>query len=116
MLNIELLQQQLCKKFGAPFEPCSSGSKLGISQNVREGVQPVNGLRHPATGDTCGWYIWAGDQLSEADDFFVPLHLVHLQEWCPQVQKFLALPAGWRFLIADNYEDVWFDPNLLLQV
>jgi hypothetical protein len=27
--------------------------------------------------------------------------------------KYLALPPGWRFLIATNHEDVWFDAALL---
>jgi hypothetical protein len=26
---------------------------------------------------------------------------------------YLALPPGWRFLIAPDYEDVWFDESLL---
>lgn len=74
---------------------------------------PINGLRHPPEGDTTGWYIWAGEELSTATDFFVPLHVVHLDEWCPGAIPYLGLPPGWRFLIADGYEDVWFDPSLL---
>ncbi|WP_434048948.1 MULTISPECIES: immunity protein Imm33 domain-containing protein [Sorangium] len=27
--------------------------------------------------------------------------------------RFLGLPPGWRFLIADEHEDVWKDPSLL---
>ena len=46
-------------------------------------------------------------------DFFVPLHVEHLAEWCPGVTKFLALPPGWRFLTAPDHEDVWFDVSLL---
>ena len=45
--------------------------------------------------------------------FFVPLHVVHLDEWCPEVKKYLGLPPGWRFLIAEGHEDVWFDESLL---
>ena len=74
---------------------------------------PINGLRHPPEGDTTGWYIWAGEELSEDPDFFVPLHFEHLAEWCPGVTKFLALPPGWRFLTAPDHEDVWFDVSLL---
>ena len=29
-------------------------------------------------------------------------------------QMGLALPPGWRFLLAPDYEDVWYDPSLLL--
>ena len=76
-------------------------------------MAPINGLRHPPEGDTTGWYIWAGENLSADADFFVPLCVVHLDEWCPEAIPYLGLPPGWRFLIADGHEDVWFDPSLL---
>jgi hypothetical protein len=43
----------------------------------------------------------------------MPLHVTHLQEWCPDAVRYLGLPPGWRFLTAKGYEDVWFDPDLL---
>jgi len=49
----------------------------------------------------------------EGDDAFVPLHVEHIPEWHPALERYLALPPGWRFLIARNYEDIWFDPTLL---
>jgi hypothetical protein len=55
----------------------------------------------------------AGETLSEDDDFFVPLHVTHLEEWCPGAVRFLGLPPGWRFLSAPGQEEVWFDPALL---
>lgn len=51
--------------------------------------------------------------MSEEADFFLPLHVEHVGQWCPEVEPYLALPPGWRFLIAPGYEDVWFDPTLL---
>ena len=74
----------------------------------------MNGLRHPEAGDTTGWYLWAGDDLSDDPEFFVPLHVEHLKDWRPEFLDYLALPSGWRFLIAPGYEDVWFDDSLLL--
>lgn len=56
---------------------------------------------------------WAGEELSSDPEFFVPLHVAHLEVWCPEVIPFLGLPPGWRFLIADGYEDVWQDASLL---
>jgi hypothetical protein len=76
-------------------------------------LKPVNGLRRPPEGGTSGWYIWAGEEFSYDPDFFVPLHVHHLDDWCPHVVKYLALPPGYRFLIADGYEDVWEDVTLL---
>jgi hypothetical protein len=51
--------------------------------------------------------------MSENADFFQPLHVCHLHEWCPSVLPYLALPPGWRFQIAPGHEDVWFDQELL---
>lgn len=87
--------------------------KVGVARNVRSALWPINGLRHPAAGDTSGWFIWAGEELSVSADFFVPLHVAHLNEWRPDVLPYLDLPPGWRFLIAPGYEDVWFDESLL---
>lgn len=106
-------QIELCQRYGAEFAPSPSHLKVGIALNVREGVLPVNGLRHPPEGDTTGWYIWAGDEPGDAPDYFLPLHVEHLPEWCPDAMRFLGLPPGWRFLFAPGSEDVWRDPSLL---
>lgn len=75
---------------------------------------PLNGLRHPPEEGTSGWFVWAGRELPDDPDFFVPLHVEHLDDWCPQVLPYLALPPGWRFLLAPGHEDVWHDPTLLV--
>ena len=51
--------------------------------------------------------------MSEDPDCFASLHANHMAEWCPDAEPYLALPPGWRFLIAPRHEDVWFDPSLL---
>lgn len=106
-------QQEVCRKYGVQWVGAPDHLKVGISRNVRAGSMPLNGLRHPPQGDTSGWYIWAGEELSTAPDLFEPLHVLHLAEWCPAVPRFLGLPPGWRFLTAGDYEDVWEDPKLL---
>ncbi|WP_434041452.1 MULTISPECIES: immunity protein Imm33 domain-containing protein [Sorangium] len=106
-------QQELCKRHGADFVAAPPQLKIGIARNVREGLLPINGLRHPPIGDTTGWYIWAGEALSDDPEFFLPLHVAHLVESCPIAIRFLGLPPGWRFLVADEHEDVWKDPSLL---
>jgi hypothetical protein len=110
---IEVSQREICEKYGADYYPSPPDMKIGIALNVREGVRPINGLRHPPKDNATGWYIWAGEELSKDPDFFKPLHVKHLQDWCPEVQKYLGLPPGWRFLISDEYEDVWYDESLL---
>jgi hypothetical protein len=106
-------QRDLCTQQGVDFVATPPHMKVGIARNVREGILPINGLRHPPVGDTTGWYIWAGEELSDDPNFFVPLHVEHLAEWCPVALRFLGLPPGWRFLVAGEYEDVWQDPSLL---
>lgn len=111
--SIVASQAELCSRHGVQFVASPANMKVGIARNVRTGLLPLNGLRHPPIGDTTGWYLWAGEELRQDADFFVPLHVEHLAEWCPQVLKFLGLPPGWRFLLAHGYEDVWEDPSLL---
>ena len=113
MSAIEELQKELCKKHNAEFLSSPSNMKVGISINVRAGILPINGFRHSPEGGTTGWYIYAGEELSDDPDFFKPLHVEHLDQWCPQIEKYLGLAPGWRFLIAGDYEDVWFDKNLI---
>jgi hypothetical protein len=105
-------QEITCRKYGVPHTPSMSGLKVGVARNVREGILPINGLRHLPEGDTTGWYIWAGEELSADPDFFVPLHVEHMEEWCPEAIRFLGLPPGWRFLLANDHEDVWYDSSI----
>jgi hypothetical protein len=106
-------QKEICKKFGADFLPCGEALVVGISKDFDPSRFPINGLRHPPEGQAAGWYIWSGEEFSEAPEFFVPLHAAHLRDHCPFVLKYLGLAPGWRFLLAPGQEDVWFDPNLL---
>lgn len=114
-MNIQNQQHSVCERLGFAFVESPDDLKVGIAENVREGLLPLNGLRHLPSGDTTGWYIWAGEVLSDDPDFFQPLHVAHLAEWCPTVLKYLGLPPGSRFLITADHEDVWFDETLLIQ-
>ncbi|MFA6423865.1 MAG: hypothetical protein WCV83_00960 [Candidatus Magasanikbacteria bacterium] len=115
-MNKKILRKQeiMCDKYGVKWIESPDSMKVGISKNIKEGKLPINGMRHPISGDTTGWYIWGGEDITKDKDFFVPLHVNHLEEWCPQVLKYLGLPPGSRFQIADNYEDVWTDKSLLI--
>jgi hypothetical protein len=112
-LNIIEQQKIVCSRYNTTFFSTPVDIKVGIAVNVAEGARPINGLRHPPQGDTSGWYIWGGEQLSSSPDFFMPLHAKHVLEWCPEIVKYLGLPPGWRFLFAKDYEDIWYDPTLL---
>ena len=113
MTDITEEQAAVCARLGFPPVESPPSQMVGIARNVRDGILPLNGLRHPPENASTGWYIWAGEVFSQADDFFVPLHVAHLIDWCPEALDYLALPPGSRFLLAPNYEDVWTDLTLL---
>jgi hypothetical protein len=109
--DIEKEQYKLCYVYSQECVPCEPESKLGFA--TKSHGLPINGLRHSPKADTNGWFIWRGEELSRDADFFAPLHTRHLVDYCPEALKFLGLPPGYRFLIAGDYEDVWFDESLL---
>ena len=110
-MSINEAQKSICEKQGVePVFP-DGNEKLGIAISTI-GKKPINGLRHPAENGTCGWYLWCGEELSEDPDFFKPLHVNHINEYLPLIEKYLALPVGYRFLVTETYEDIWFDETL----
>lgn len=113
MLPADYEQQSICTRHRVPWVAAPADHKVGIAWNVLDGLLPINGLRLRPESQTTGWYIWAGGEMSQDDDFFVPLHVAHLWQWCPQAVRFLGLPPGWRFLVAGDHEDVWQDESLL---
>src|SRR5882762_10267438 len=100
-------QQDICLRFGAAYLPSDGCHKVGISKKFNSHEFPINGLRHPPTGDTTGWYVWSGKEYSADPAFFVPLHAVHLNDRCPTIVKYLGLGPGWRLLITPDHEEVW---------
>ena len=115
MTNTELEQRKLCETYDAEYYPSLPFQKLGISDNIGSDKLPINGLRHLPSRGTCGWYIWRGEELGQDDGFFQPIHVLHLEDELPGVMKFLALPPGWRFLVAPGHQDVWYDLSLLVE-
>ncbi|RZL07329.1 MAG: hypothetical protein EOO89_23245 [Pedobacter sp.] len=112
--SLEEVQREICSKYGFPYEESLMEMKVGISLNTKDNIEPIHALRHPPEADTSGWYIWCGDYSSDTD-FFKPLHVHHLKDWCPLILPFLGLPKGCRVLIAENgnYVDIWEDFALL---
>ena len=102
-------QRSVCRGHGAEFVPPAPGGKVGIALHTL-GRLPIHGVRLPPTVSTCGWYIYAGDEWSDADDFYRPLCVEHLEEYCPAAVPFLGLPPGWRFMTdGQGFADVWRD-------
>ena len=112
MSEIEKLQKETCLRVGSTFVVSEPDLKVGIAlESIKN--EPLNALRHNPEGDTCGWYIWGGEKMSQDPDFFQPLHVSHINEYCPNIEKYLGMAPGWRVLIADEHEDIWFDEELL---
>ena len=105
-------QENFCLERHLEHVATPAESKVGYALGTK-GKLPVNGLRHPPKGKASGWYIWCGEQFSDADDFFSSIHAAHLYEDQEQVAKLLGLPPGYRFLHAGEYLDVWYDASLL---
>ncbi len=108
-----LREKSICEWADVEPQRPEAGTKLGIALGTL-GRGPVNGLRHRPENGTNGWYIWCGGEIPQDDGFFSPLHVEHIEEYLPEVKKYLDLPPGFRFLIdGSNYEDVWYDGDLL---
>ncbi|MDJ0622221.1 MAG: hypothetical protein QNJ17_04620 [Desulfocapsaceae bacterium] len=105
-------QKIICAEFEADFFECDGELKIGIASETL-GQLPINGLRHSPTKETSGWYIWCGEEFSQEPDFFKPLCAKHLENYLPEIDKFLGLPPGYRFLFDGSFTDVWFDQALL---
>ena len=105
-------QKEVCKKYNVSPLPSSGKEKLGIAIETI-GKAPINGLRHSPENGTCGWYIWCGEEMGEEDNFFKPLHISHISEYLPEIEQYLSLPPGYRFLVAGKQEEVWYDETLI---
>jgi len=103
-------QRVTCRRVGADFEHCVPGLKVGISRELLSNPHgaPLHGLRTRPSPTTTGWYLWSGE-MSDVPDFFVPIHLVHIWHSHAHILPYLGMARGWRFLIAPEYEDIWFD-------
>jgi len=112
LLEIEESQKALCNRYGAAFVSTPPDDQIGFA-TATAGLKPINGLRHPLTAGTSGWYIWCGEAFSEAADFFAPQCARHFYENAPEAGHLLGLPPGFRFLLSGDYLDVWYDEKLL---
>jgi len=107
-------QENICQRFDAEYRPPKASQKVGISLGSLENL-PLHAVRLSPENGTSGWYIYGCEYSTDAD-FYQPLHVARLVERCPHIVPYLALPPGWRVLLAPDYEDVWFDGELLKDV
>lgn len=106
-------EQTVCEWMNTNPDTPKPDSIIGLAINSL-GKGEINGLRHPKSNTSSGWFIWSGEY-SENENFFSPVCMKHLNKYLDdKVIEYLDLPSGYRFLVAgNNYEDVWFDEKLL---
>jgi hypothetical protein len=63
-----------CQALGSEFWPIELDQKIGISSNDKDGIVPINGLRHLPEPDTTGWYIWAEKEMGTIRDTYRPTY------------------------------------------
>ena len=103
----EQLQRDVCTRYSAEFTPINWQLRVAIADDFFSDAIPKNGVRLPVDGNMTGWYLYAGETMSDTDDYFKPHCAEHLRELLPSVIPFLGLPVDWRFLLAPDHEDVW---------
>lgn len=47
---VENAQKEICEKYDIAHYPSPPNLKVGVALNVREGITPINGLRHLPEG------------------------------------------------------------------
>ena len=106
-------QHRICRTYGAAFDPPLPGTKVGVAIQTLDRT-PLHGVRLRPTETTCGWFVHAGDECSDTPDFYQPLCVEHLVEYCQLAIPFLCLPAGWRFTTdAQGFINVWQDVKIV---
>jgi hypothetical protein len=114
--TLNQMQRRICETYGATPDPPAVGSKVGIALQTLDRA-PLHGTRIAPSEGTSGWYIHAGNEWSEDPDFYQPLCIEHLEQYCKLALLFLCLPPGWRFLTdGEGYVDAWFDESVLRQL
>jgi hypothetical protein len=72
--RVDREQARIAAGYGSQLVLPDPAQKVWVAGNVRHrAVWPINGMRHQPEGDTCGWYIWAGEDLSQDPDSLTPV-------------------------------------------
>ncbi|HEY7772868.1 MAG TPA: hypothetical protein VIC26_06790 [Marinagarivorans sp.] len=104
-------QKDMCIKHGAIPCPSHDNDLMDLAKHSI-GQLPINGCRRTPSDGHCGWSLWCGAE-TPADTAFSQLPASNVQRSLAEAYRYLALPPGYRFLIAGAYAKVWFDATLL---
>ena len=70
---------------------------LGLAMDTLR-TMPLNGMRYMSQEGGSGWYIWGGDEVRQTADFFTAIQVRDLGDYVSNLEPFLDLPPGFRFV------------------
>lgn len=109
-INIFKEQTAFCLSKNATSDIPKLAQKIAISKEIYEGSE-VNGVRYESPSHMSGWYLTSNSYNGDVKSLLVE-HLYHILKERPDLAKFLALPAGYRFFKDKEGEDAWFDEQV----
>jgi len=100
-------QADICKQYQSSIIPYSGDDMIAVALDSI-GKQPIYGTRiHPEPGERISWFFHCGKH-SDSVDFYQPIHIQHLKDLIPDIEKYLCLDYGYKIIITPNgHEDVW---------
>lgn len=110
-INFFKEQADLCNANNIQPDIPRIGQKVAIASEIYDGSE-VNGVRYSAPEHMTGWYLTANSYNGDIKSLQVD-HLYHVLKARPDLAKFLALPAGFRFYKNGVEEDVWADDAIV---
>jgi hypothetical protein len=106
------LQQSVCRRQGAEFEPPPPEALVAVSDDALEGVAIVHGARHPTPApEMSGWFLFGPGHVE--GNPYRHESVVDVVSRSPQVGAYLALPVGYAFRVGPDVDPsiVW-DPEI----
>lgn len=106
------LQQAVCRRQGAEFEPPPPHALVAVSREALEPDAPVHGSRHPTPRpEMSGWFLLGAGHAEGG-----PLHHERVSEVVvrrPDIGEHLALPSGYALRLGGGVDPsiVW-DPEI----
>jgi hypothetical protein len=106
---IRLTQQDTCRRWGAYPATPPDDARVLVATPLRPGRVPIYGFRAEGHGDESGWHLWQDRHGGRIPDTFRSVTINEIAEQVLPIMRYLALPAGWRFSVANDQESVWKD-------
>ena len=99
-------QHTVCGQANAAFSPPRPDQMAAVSLGVMEG-DDLEGVRYPSPPHMSGWWLTTDRYDGDIRSLNVQ-HLYHVTAARPDIVRYLALPAGYRFSTLEA-SAVWYD-------